>query len=654
MKLTRRLSTKILFILIGSLSAIWFLIRVIPKPSRATYPCQRAAFPIASTFVIWLTGSLFTYLSFKKARRVYASKKLVALGLFSLSAILFAITYVIVPSENNMAIAKSIFHEKPVLEASYNITEDQYIDPQATVAIVKADKENAEDVTDEELESMIRQAVEMSGGLEDIVTDGDVVVLKPNMVSTSAPNGDLPLTANGMITDYRVVAIVAEIVRELNPTGSILVMEGSAANTISGFVAMNYNKTSIPDADEILAIDECSGDWMEYDAPELVEVNLPAGKKLYPNSLKPNNSDEFYYNRRYFEADVLISLPVLKNHETAGITGAVKNLSIGATPTNIYGNSDDSNGRWNIISHDAAQMHRWLHDFYYLRPADFAIMDGLQGWNNGPVFNHGSNNLDGHQENMRVILASKDAIAMDAIEGLLMGDDPRDVDCLVYLDNSGLGCADPLAIRVVGTEVSDIKKSFPHDLNKTVCTYTDFTPPNVYVESISLLDDNFMNISFSSPEEISSVEVKIDDDYYPKIIISDFSNIELDFSGVTYNANSIFTVFANDEYLNTTQFTYNGVASISDLKPSVFHNEVLSVYPNPASEILTIEMTNSYIGDISYEVYSMNGKVVMSGTTHKNQSEFKGKVTLSTLEAGNYIFRMKAGTNSYNKQIVKL
>lgn len=48
------------FIALGILSTIWFLFRVIPKPSRAAYPCIRAAAPIMSSFVIWIisTGSL--------------------------------------------------------------------------------------------------------------------------------------------------------------------------------------------------------------------------------------------------------------------------------------------------------------------------------------------------------------------------------------------------------------------------------------------------------------------------------------------------------------------------------------------------------------------------------------------------------------------
>jgi len=42
----------------GAAALVWFLLRVLPKPSRASYPCQRAAFPMASAFVIWLVGAV--------------------------------------------------------------------------------------------------------------------------------------------------------------------------------------------------------------------------------------------------------------------------------------------------------------------------------------------------------------------------------------------------------------------------------------------------------------------------------------------------------------------------------------------------------------------------------------------------------------------
>jgi hypothetical protein len=49
-----RLPYKLIFIIMGIASTIWFLVRVIPKPSRATYPCMRVAAPFMSGFVTYL------------------------------------------------------------------------------------------------------------------------------------------------------------------------------------------------------------------------------------------------------------------------------------------------------------------------------------------------------------------------------------------------------------------------------------------------------------------------------------------------------------------------------------------------------------------------------------------------------------------------
>jgi hypothetical protein len=62
----------------GISSTIWFLIRVIPKPQRATYPCMQASAPIMSGFVIYLltlTGTLKAFslarFNFRKAKYLY-------------------------------------------------------------------------------------------------------------------------------------------------------------------------------------------------------------------------------------------------------------------------------------------------------------------------------------------------------------------------------------------------------------------------------------------------------------------------------------------------------------------------------------------------------------------------------------------------------
>lgn len=68
----------------GLAALIWFLVRVIPKPSRATYPCQQVAFPLASGFIIWLTGTLGSIAAFRKAQNHLAKTRyvLAALSVF--------------------------------------------------------------------------------------------------------------------------------------------------------------------------------------------------------------------------------------------------------------------------------------------------------------------------------------------------------------------------------------------------------------------------------------------------------------------------------------------------------------------------------------------------------------------------------------------
>ena len=57
---------KWLISLIGLGSLVWVLCRVIAKPSRANYPCVRAAAPFAASFVTWLVGLGASMVIFRK------------------------------------------------------------------------------------------------------------------------------------------------------------------------------------------------------------------------------------------------------------------------------------------------------------------------------------------------------------------------------------------------------------------------------------------------------------------------------------------------------------------------------------------------------------------------------------------------------------
>jgi hypothetical protein len=80
---------KWLFPVTGLLSLIWFVIRVVPKPSRATYPCQRVVFPLASGFIVWLLGLAGSVVAYQKAKRALARTRYVLAAICLVASIGF-------------------------------------------------------------------------------------------------------------------------------------------------------------------------------------------------------------------------------------------------------------------------------------------------------------------------------------------------------------------------------------------------------------------------------------------------------------------------------------------------------------------------------------------------------------------------------------
>ena len=80
--------TRVFFPLIGLAALVWFVVRVAPKPSRAAYPCQRVAMPLASSFVLWLTGMVGASLAFRQARGKFRQARYVTGALALVVALL--------------------------------------------------------------------------------------------------------------------------------------------------------------------------------------------------------------------------------------------------------------------------------------------------------------------------------------------------------------------------------------------------------------------------------------------------------------------------------------------------------------------------------------------------------------------------------------
>jgi ferredoxin len=140
------------------------------------------------------------------------------------------------------------------------------------------------------------------------------------------------------------------------------------------------------------------------------------------------------------EADAVVSLAKLKTHGQALYTGAVKNM-LGCVP-----------GGGKIRVHQFAPKSRQLAAalvdiFAVVRPR-FALIDGIvamQG--NGP-------NL-GDPRPLGLLIASRDAVAADAVAARIIGYPPRTIHVLHNAEERGLGTGSLDRIEVVGEALDD-------------------------------------------------------------------------------------------------------------------------------------------------------------------------------------------------------
>ena len=86
----------VFFIMLGILSLVWFLVRVVPRPSRAAYPCQRLAAANAAGFISWLFGTMVTFALFKNARdKLRRSRRVLGTAMILLALVAAALSFVL-------------------------------------------------------------------------------------------------------------------------------------------------------------------------------------------------------------------------------------------------------------------------------------------------------------------------------------------------------------------------------------------------------------------------------------------------------------------------------------------------------------------------------------------------------------------------------
>lgn len=323
----------------GFLALIWFLVRVVPKPSRAAYPCQKVAAPMASGFLLWLLAVPGAALAFKKARNfLYKSRYLLALlfaflGLFALSMVLVNAPFLFAsgwippdPPNTPVGTARGIHpgrvvwvHDPSATSWSGDMAGSNYWWTDANTDQVKVDdmmsktiRWLAGETSDEAAWDALFRHFNQNRGKGDIgYVAGEKIAVKLNL-NNSGNHGSWEV--QHVPSPHAVYALIWQLVNRGGVTNQADIALGDPSRAVGQPL-----------------VDKCTNDF-----PDIVWVDRLGGdgrtKAQHDTNVVINfaNTNVYYHKARYVakcftEADYIINFGLLRGHNFAGVTLTAKN-----------------------------------------------------------------------------------------------------------------------------------------------------------------------------------------------------------------------------------------------------------------------------------------------------------------------------------------
>ena len=293
----------------------------------------------------------------------------------------------------------------------------------------------------------VQHLFESIGGIGDVVKTGDKVAVKINLTggSGSAYSSGLhgvPITES-MWTHPEVLRAVGELLIDSGVNGNDIYIVESLWDDAS-YTGFGYS-----------AVQQSLGAQM---------INLN-NKEPYADFVdKAVGPSKFFYssfrvNQILNDVAVYVSIPKMKQHYEAGVTGALKN-QIGMVPKQLYTMPSNQGRRDALHTQGGSSTTHLPHsicDLALARPVHLSVIDGIKNARGGEgVWNPTFRLAEDH-----VLLAGKNAVATDSVMSYLMGNDPEAAtlqlpgggECLNYLEllhQIGIGTNQMSEIQAVG------------------------------------------------------------------------------------------------------------------------------------------------------------------------------------------------------------
>lgn len=248
-----------------------------------------------------------------------------------------------------------------------------------------------------------RRAIAAIGGIERFVKKGAEVIIKPN-VCTAYYGFEYAATTNPQV--------VAALVQLCLQAGAkrVRVMDFPFGGTPQA----SYDKSGIAAAAKTAGASLEVMSSMKYR-----DVEIPQGKRL----------KQWKVYGDIMDADLVINVPIAKDHSSARLTLGMKNL---------MGVVQDRNGM------HSRGLHQSIADINTVVRPQLTVVDAIRILtNNGPT---GGNLND--VKKLDTVIASTDVVAADAFATTLFGLKPADIDYIRFGAEMGLGKMDLNAIKI--------------------------------------------------------------------------------------------------------------------------------------------------------------------------------------------------------------
>jgi uncharacterized protein (DUF362 family)/Pyruvate/2-oxoacid:ferredoxin oxidoreductase delta subunit len=274
------------------------------------------------------------------------------------------------------------------------------------------------DYEPELVSSAVTTALELAE-LDVIVRESEITLLKPNLLSTRTPD-------EAVTTHPSVVRALGRYALERDRSVTL-----GDSPPFAGENPIKYARL-------------CEMTGMTALASEL---EIPIVRFEEDVTTVSNPEGRFYRSfevaRRAIDADVLVNIPKLKTHGLTTFSGAVKNI-FGCVP-------GVRKGLFHVqAAENTETFAQMLVDLLRVFKPRVYVIDAI-------VAMEGEGPNAGTPRHVGLILASPDAVALDAVASALIGIDPMSIDTTRLAHEQGLGCGDINSIAIRGERIEDVR-----------------------------------------------------------------------------------------------------------------------------------------------------------------------------------------------------